>query len=751
MDLLKNIEENSLLIASNQDKLSVLNYLSVNQVFLDLKFYNSSYSFIKFDQRYPFYLKKEFGIEPYLADRIKKYFDYIDCFKDYQNEKIKKLAEIKKALIKEKIIYESSTTFNKIYAVNDSFVPGFLKGEKDKLVINDFKMSPIKLIKALDSQDMAYAVFEEVIGLIEKGIDLNKIHVVNSFEEDDLTLLKLFNDALIPVNLNKSKSLIDYPFMTKVIKMLRSQGYETTVEYIKELGDLALNEVIRLFNSYSSDLIKSNLEVFIHELKKLKTKSNVYNNGIEIIPFNALISRSDHYYILMNYYDEVFPKKYLDNDYLSNSEALEINYPSSHLLSKYELENTESILKAIDKLILVMPKTVLEKTREANLDLNREIKIVDYEYTVGSSTYLDDLLVLDYAKKRFMYDKYNIKSVDLETLHNTVKDKYYRYIPYFSGIDKDLLKRLIEKKNTLSAYKLESYAKCPFSYLLGFLLDIDDFKENIFTYIGNVTHRALEVFLKTGDYNLETIMNEFNFPEDEAYKYEVYQEVIRDNVEMIKTVVHDFHQSTSFNKILTEHSIKQPFDEVFNLSGIVDKVMFDETYKYFLVVDYKYSGKDFKREDLDKDYNIQLPLYLYALKKKYNEYQPAAMLYQETSLKKEKRGEVLDYRMKGMVIDLASVVRRIDPTESKIVGVQIKQDETLKNNANTVISKEDMDKLLKDTESRIKRMAEGIKTGDFKIYPLLVDYDQQSKSYIACKYCKFGSICYSKNKLLGGE
>ncbi|PKK94691.1 MAG: hypothetical protein CVV60_05140 [Tenericutes bacterium HGW-Tenericutes-5] len=751
MDLLKNIDENSLLIASNQDKLSVLNYLSTNQVFLDLLFYNSDYSFLKIDHRYPFYLKKEFGIEPYLADRIKKYFDYIDISKDYQNEKIRKLSEIKKYLLKENIIHQSSTKFNKIYAVNDSFVPEFLKGNKAKLLINDFKTTPVKLIKALDPENMAYAVFEEVISLIEKGVELNKIHIVNSFEEDDLTLLKLFNDANIPVNLNKSKPLTDYPFMTRVIKILKSKGYDTCVEYIKKQGDQAMNEVIRLFNSYNSDLIKSNIDCFIHELKKLKVKSTVYNNGVEIIPFNALISRNDHYYILMNYYDEVFPKKYLDNDYLSNQEVLEINYPSTHLLSKYEKENTESILKAIDKLILVMPKIVLEKTREADLDLNREIKIVDYEYIVSNSSYLADLLVLDYAKKRFMYDKYNIKTADLEVLNNSFKDSYYRYIPQYSGLNKELLKELIEKRNTLSAYKLESYAKCPFSYLLNFLLEIDDFKENIFTYIGNVTHRALEVFLKTGDYDLEEIMNEFTFPEDEEYKYEVYQEVVRDNVEMIKTIVHDFHQTTNFTKILTEHSIKQPFDDVFSLSGIVDKVMFDETYKYFLVVDYKYSGKDFKREDLDKDYNIQLPLYLYALKKKYKEYQPAAMLYQETSLKKEKRGEELDYRMKGMVIDLVSVVRRIDPTESKIVGVQIKQDETLKNNANTVISVEDMDKLLVDTESRIKRMAEGIKTGDFKIYPLLVDYDQQSKNYIACKYCKFGSICYSKNKLLGGE
>lgn len=125
MELLKNIDENSLLIASNQDKLSVLNYLSANSMFLNLEFYNSKTSFLKFDQRYFFYLLENFKIEPYLAERIKKYFDYIDVEKSYQNPKVNRLQEIKLDLINKGIIKSKNTCFNKIYSVNDSFVPSF--------------------------------------------------------------------------------------------------------------------------------------------------------------------------------------------------------------------------------------------------------------------------------------------------------------------------------------------------------------------------------------------------------------------------------------------------------------------------------------------------------------------------------------------------------------------------------------------------------------------------------------------------
>lgn len=752
MELLKNIDENSLLIASNQDKLSVLNYLSANSMFLNLEFYNSKTSFLKFDQRYFFYLLENFKIEPYLAERIKKYFDYIDVEKSYRNPKVNRLQEIKLDLINKGIIKSKNTCFNKIYSVNDSFVPSFLKGNFEALIINEYTTSPVKLVQARDKLNMCYGVYEEVISLIEKGVSLDKIHILNSLEEDEILLTKLFNDALIPYNLRKSRHIDEYPFVINLIKILKTKTFEEAKKYLADSFDvIGKSEVIRIFNAYPESLIKKNIDCFIYELKKIKIKREVIKNALEIVDFNSFISKKDHYYLVMNYYDEVFPRKYLDNDYLSNNEALEVDYPSSHELNKHEKENTISILKTIDNLILFMPKEVIEKTREPNLDLDRVIVRSDYEYITNNKSYLNDLLYLEYAKKKYRFLKYNIADEDLKLLHSTFKDNLSRYIPYFSGINQIDLQMLISKKNTLSAYKLESYAKCPFSFLLNFLLEVDDFKESIFTFIGNVTHKALEDFLNNGSYDLQAIMNDYEFPEDESHKYEVYREVIKDNVEMIKEVVNDFHKTSRFEKILTEHSIKQDFNEDFKLSGVVDKVMIDEEYKYYLVVDYKYSGKDFKKEDLTKVYNIQLPLYLYALKKLYPDYNPAAMLYQQTALIKEKRGEELDYRMKGMVINSVGVVKRIDPTVTKIVGVKVKEDDTLKESKNTIISIEDMNKLLEDTRNNIENIALRIKSGDFTIEPLLEDYDAQSKNYIACKYCKFGSICYSKNKHLGGE
>jgi ATP-dependent helicase/DNAse subunit B len=107
--------------------------------------------------------------------------------------------------------------------------------------------------------------------------------------------------------------------------------------------------------------------------------------------------------------------------------------------------------------------------------------------------------------------------------------------------------------------------------------------------------------------------------------------------------------------------------------------------------------------------------------------------------------------MKGIVIDLLSVIERIDPTMEKIVGVKLNKDGSIPKNSRSFVSLEKMNDILLETENRMKTVAKRVGSGDFAIKPILYDIDQQTKESVSCKYCKYFSICYSKNKLLGGE
>ncbi|MDT8337317.1 MAG: PD-(D/E)XK nuclease family protein, partial [Candidatus Izemoplasmatales bacterium] len=511
-----------LLICANQDKLQILNYLSDNSIFLNLDFYDSHFPYLSFNKNYLFYLSKNFGIKPYLGERFRKYFDYIDISKEYISDKIKHLQEIKKTLLKNNILIEKKRVYSQVYQVNDLFVPDKFNQNVEKIYTNKVSENKVALYKAIDHLEQVKFVYEKVIDLLENGIDINKINILNSTVENDVSLGKLFHDSSIPYNINKRFSLSEYPVMINLIKHLRETGYEKALNYLTglEKNDV-INKIIRVFNTYEKVLFIEDIEVLIYELKRLSLIDSGYAEAINITSFNNLVYREDEYYILMNYYDDAFPKKYVDNDYLIDSEVKEIDYPTSIELNNYNKQMITDVLNQIDHLILVYPNQVIDETRPARFNLRREINYFVYKHEYKFKTYLQNLVYLDYTKKRYDFNNYNIYTADLDRLNNVYHHEYQEYIPFFTGINDKTLTYLIDKFNTLTAYKLESYSLCPFQYYLKYLLKLDSFEDNIFTYIGNVIHKALELKMKNGIYDKEELFMSYNFPKKENYKRDI--------------------------------------------------------------------------------------------------------------------------------------------------------------------------------------------------------------------------------------
>lgn len=719
---------------------------------MNLHFYDPNHTFLSFDKSYHYYLNQSFGYDPNVSERIKKYFDFIDIKESYDNAKIRDLQTVKKQLISDGILVQANQTYNQIFSINGAFVPGFLKGNITKVSTSSVSKNDISLFKTANPKEQAYAVFEKVVGLLSSGVNLNQINILNTKNEDDLELTKLFKDSKIPYNLAKPVKVAAYPLFLELIGVLKNQGYESAVAFIQEQEQTPIvKKAITLFNKYPSKLIKNNLEVFIYELKKLTIVEAGLSNAITISNFQDFIYKKNQYYLLLNYYDDYFPKKFLDNDYLTDFEAGLINYPTSLEKNQITKENITIQLNQIDNLMIFYPERIIEDTIKCQLELNRKINEFDYDYQTESITYLQDLVFLDYAKKRYDYLNYNLSTEDYPLLNTTFSDLYYEYIPYFSGLSQQSINRLINKNNTLTAYKLESFYLCPFQYFLKYLLKLENFEENIFSYLGNVIHRAIESKSKTGNYDFEQVIQEFSFPEKELVKYEIYQEILRENIDVVLEMIADFEENTLFKNIQSEKAISQVINDQFSLTGIIDKVMIDEENKQFLVIDYKYGDKDFKREDLRKNYKLQLPLYLYAYSQANPDLKPIGMFYQQTALSKQTRGENDSLKMKGMFVDRVDVMRRVDPTISKIQGFSILANQNLKDSKNNILSETEIEALMIECELRIKIAAERINHADFEIKPVLAKGNSMSKNSIACDYCSFGSICYSKNKILGGD
>jgi ATP-dependent helicase/DNAse subunit B len=750
LDTLNKIINHSLLVCNSQDKKEILNKLSADSKFLNLSFFNPYHSFSKVDNNYLFYLKNNFNLEPYLSERMKKYFDYIDLFSNYQNKKIIQLQRIKKSLLKDEILFANEKLYKRVYRVNNIYVPGYIKGEIIDLNINEISKNPVQIFKTKDKLEQAYFVYEKCVEILENGGLLSDIIILNSTDEDDLHLKKLFNDAQILYNIDKPVDILDFPLVKELIDILKNKSYQEAKDFLKEKAqNEVIKKVISLFNLFETSLVMDNLDIFIHLLKKQKIKFLNNANAIRICSFDDLLYQENKHYILMNYYEDNFPKKYLDNDYLSDLEVKEICYPTSNILSKNYQLMVKTLLEKIKNLTLCYPEKIIEKTNVSRLSLNRELKLIKYEYLVKNESYLNSLLYLDYAKKRFDFQNYSINTLDLSRLNNLFSDDFKAFYPYFTGINQKTLDYLLVKNNTLTPYKLETYNLCPFSYYLKYLLRLDNFETNIYAFMGNVTHKVLELNTKKVNYNIADIINAQEFPQNDAYKFSLYQEIIEENINLIKEVVGSFEELSQFKEKVPEYQINLPYDHDFTLTGKIDKVMIDNKYQYFLIIDYKYGDKNYNPEDIEKDYVLQLPFYMYCYNLAYPNLKPAGMLYQQTSIKKEERNKETDYRMKGLVIDLTSVVERIDPSLSKIVNVRITKDGEFYKNSKSIISKEKIDLLMKRIENLIHSVAKKIKQGNFEIKPILTDFDNLTHDSVSCKYCNYGSICYSKNKVLG--
>jgi hypothetical protein len=748
---IKDIVDGSLLIANKHDKTNILKIMNQESIFVDVKILPPFSSLEIIEPDYVFFLKRQFHVEPFLSERLKKYFPYIDVNITYENAKINNLKRYKNNLIINDLCLPGKK-YKNVYSVNNAFVAGNISNDFKRININKTSDSPIAIYVTKDKYEQLEFAYKWVIKLIESGVDPSSINIINTMAEDDLQLKKMFLDAGIPFTLFKRVNLNSFPLVIEALKLLRNESLEACQSFIEsQPATIEIKKLTNIFNKYDNNTIMDNLDCFIYEINNTKIFPFSEALGIRISDFNDLHYQEKSYYLLMNYYEEVFPQKFLDNDYLSDEEAVILGYPTSIMLNNLKRQEISSCLNQIDNLTISYPEKVIENVLPCEFDLSREVKKDKYEATVQNYTYLDDLALLKYSKLLYQYRTYGDLDPEFDSYFFSFHELAHEYMPVYSGIEKETLKTLIEKNNTLSAYKLESYNLCPFQYLLSYLLKLDDFKSNIFTYVGNIIHKALEMNVKDGKYDLDAIFAMYKLNDDESYKLGLFKELIIENVAMITEIVKNFEASTEFKKILPEARIKEKLNEDFLLTGIIDKVMIDEKYNYYLVIDYKYGDKNFSLDEIDKDYKLQLPFYLYAMKKMHPELKPAGMLYQQTALLKESKDSANEYKMKGMVIDQVSVLERIDPSLSRIQGVRVKRDGTLYEYKNTIVSEETLNSVIDKTEKTVRAVATRISDGDFSIQPILTDFDQMKKDSVSCRYCKYGSICYSKNKRIGGD
>ncbi len=426
------------------------------------------------------------------------------------------------------------------------------------------------------------------------------------------------------------------------------------------------------------------------------------------------------------------------------------------------IKNVEACLKSV---------TVI-KTKE--LSAVERIESDENAFTAFASVYNKNT-----AERASLYaylssnDEFSGKLNSIELLNGNSERKFE---------NPDISKALFGKTLNLSASRVESFYRCPFSYFLRYGLKMEPVKtaELDPAVSGTVIHYVFEKvlskyrgesFLKVDDDELKQCVCEIlsdylktymgGFSDKSARFLYLYNRL----VEIVMTVFYRLKQEFAVSDFLPcDFELKIGGDKIppyslplsdgeVKITGSIDRVdlMEKDGIKYLRVIDYKTGMKDFKLSDLLDGLNIQMVLYLMSLVKDgvdyYGEAVPAGVIYLPSKIgisnylnlrspsqenidaQKQSSGKLI-----GMVLDSPVVVNGMGGDKMKnYLPVSFKKNGDISGKS---YSQKEFSNLSKVIDNEIISMGEKLHNGEIDAYPY-----GDKVSAEPCKYCSYRCVC----------
>ena len=347
--------------------------------------------------------------------------------------------------------------------------------------------------------------------------------------------------------------------------------------------------------------------------------------------------------------------------------------------------------------------------------------------------------------------------------------------------DTALTKELYGKEMRLSSTKIDVYHKCPFRYFCEYGLHIRERKKATVDALeyGTLMHHIFEVFFGSHSREEYAQMNEtviegivsdildeyiekhFGGTEgkSERFLYLLY----RTKAAATKLVLHMVQElsQSDFTPVdfelgvgtdIPDYSVELQDGLRLSVRGSVDRVdRCDADGKsYIRVIDYKTGTKEFNINDLVYGLNLQMFIYLYAIREnggeRYGEITPAGVLYMpavspsvsaDPDMPTAKiRAEVLKkYMMKGVILDDAAVVEHMEHDGKGLYIPAKLKDGTVSASAGSLATLEELGAIFRHIDTLTEKMAQSLYEGDVAALPL------KGKKYDGCAYCVYKAVC----------
>ena len=765
MDFIKNLKDNTIIICENNFKNYILKKLAKEKIFLNVKIMSKKEFFneylFKYNEKTISYLVNVYN---YKVDVAKMYLNnlyHVDN-KEYKDSKLQFLVNLKNELIEKKLLI-----FNDLFKTNISkkniLVVGYPYLEKYEIdifnslnanILNDsFKYKHEFVYEFAEMEQEINFVCKKICELINKGININKIKLVGVTNDYYNDLERIFSFYNIPIKIDNEDSLYSNVITQKFLKNYNSDMAKN-IEILKYENKDIVKKIINICNKYvfESDALKVK-KLIVEELKNTKINNFKLKNYIEIV--DLFYPFEDDYVFLMNFNNGVIPKTFRDEDYITDNIKNEINIYNVREKNKiYKIKTIEKINSVKNLTLTYKLKTNQSEFYPSSLINELNLKVLHINNDIlNSYSLLNDKIIL--AKIEDEYRKYGVLDNNYYIYKNSLGNiNYNSYDNKFKGINKDSLKEYLKGKLTLSYSSLNNYNKCAFRYYLANILKLDKYEENFEAFIGSLFHSVLE---KCFNNNLIVEEEVNNYIKENnknlTIKERFFVNKIIEDIKFTVKVLNKQKEYISFDKVLYEKNIAidKSRDILVEFVGFIDKILYKENDSSTLVsiIDYKTGFIDIDLKYLPYGLSLQLPIYLYLVKKSNIFSNPKFVgFYLQYVLDKDINRDIKknyeEERCNNLKLmgysnsDIHSLVEfdKSYNNSSLIKGLKTKNNGEF-SAYSKVLTDREIDKIISLTENNIDKAIDKILAGEFNINPKKIGYEKD----IGCMYCKFRDIC----------
>ena len=754
------IKDNSLIICPNQTKTKILKELSQTKKLVNIKFmtkeeYKKIYYF-SYDDKSLAYLIKKYN---YNIDVARVYINNlyaIDENKTYKSPKLNFLKDLKKELIKEGLLIYNNTY--KEYLKNKNIIVkneyNLEKYEEEMLGIKEEhvpeKTITAPVVECNTLEEEVNQVCLEIINLLKKGADINKIYLTNVSTDYLYTIKSLFSFYHIPININFNYSI----YSTKVVKdYLNTKELDLENKDKKSINKKLINILSDL--SFLDENSKEYKILLTDKLKNTFTSPVNLKNAITIKDLYKESFNDDEYVFVLGFNQDELPKMEKDISYITDKEKDEVSLYKTDYLNKRNKNNLVYILSNIKNLYLSYKLTSPFKSYyKSSLITDLSLNIVKPKLdSYNSSNIYNELRLASYLD---LYHLYGEKNKDLSKLYTHYQIPYKTYSNVFTGINNDEYLTNLPYPLKLSYTSLNAYSECKFKYYIRHVLKLEPYTDTFQTYIGSMYHYILSVYKKT-NFNFEEEYQKYLEKRDLSLKEKLLLIRIKKDLLKLIDILNKQDLITGYNDAYYEKKIdidlKKKVSVIF--TGSIDKIMYYQNIEdtYFSIIDYKTGSIDTHIEPMKYGLHMQLPVYLYLIH--YSKaikspiftgiyYQNILFNYPTWSkdIEKVKKDQ---YLLQGYSTDDISILSRFDSTYEKseyIKSMSYNEEKGFGTYATKkVLSNDTLYDLLDYTKNYISKETDNILSADFTINPKVY-----SNVNISCAFCSFKDICYMKEK-----